>query len=183
MVRVRASRRLTPPEARFHLGASVRDQSITISVRSSRSCERERNHRSQRTLRTRGDARPRAPKSLRSLAAVTPRNILNFEGMALCSSWHEATKRYRKYFVKKSKVWLGCVLIEHVRYPKSGHPRVRHSPPKEKTPGRCRGCTERSHQRKGCPVGGGGAGTDDDCVADDCAVGGCGGLRGGTARD
>ena len=53
---------------------------------------------------------------------------------------------------------------------------------KRKNPGRCRGCTEQSHQRKGCPVGGGGAGTDDDCVADDCAVGGCGGLRGWTAR-
>ena len=43
--------------------------------------------------------------------------------------------------------------------------------------------TEQSHQREGCPVGGGGAGTDDDGMADDCAVGGCGGLRGGTARD
>jgi hypothetical protein len=44
--------------------------------------------------------------------------------------------------------------------------------------------TEQSHQRKGCSVGGGGAGTDDDGMADDCAVGGCGGLRAGwTARD
>ena len=79
---------------------------------------------------------------------------------------------------------LGRALIEHVRYfPKGGHPRVRHSLSKEKTPGRYRGCTEQSPQREGCSVGGGGAGTDDDCVADDRAVGGCGGLRGGTARD
>ena len=39
------------------------------------------------------------------------------------------------------------------------------------------GTLTRANQRKGCPVQGGGGGTVDDCAV------GCGGLRGGTARD
>ena len=64
------------------------------------------------------------------------------------------------------------------RRARSEHPRVRHSPPKEK-PGTLPGfdALSRANQRNGCPVEGAGGGTDDDCAA------GCGGLRGGTARD
>ena len=65
----------TRREARFHFGASVRDQSITISARSSRSRSHERNHCSLRTLRTRGDVRPRGQNFARWINAVYPRKL------------------------------------------------------------------------------------------------------------